>query len=159
MKYLQVVMADYIKSLMYDQTDKNEKAKEPEENPITPTKGMGDFDYSNFPQSTQLDPEDNFEKALCSNKTIIKNIESELAENFKNQKCLQNRMDEIEQKLHKRQKIYELFKELYNDQTTEIDKFSNKMKKYNESIDHHEEVLASWQCLINDIRKLPGELD
>lgn len=156
MKYLQVVMTDYIKPLMYVEQKENEKEKEPDKKPGSP-KGMGDFDYINSRPSSYMEAQRYFDKVYCSTKAIIKIIETELADNFKNQKFLDNRLNDIEKQICKRKEIYELCKELYQDEATEVEKYDKKMEKYNKTINHHEEVLASWQCLINDVRKLPSE--
>lgn len=155
MKYLQEVMADYIKPFMYDQQNNIQKVKESEESASVTPKEKGDFDYKNYPPQIV----DSSERIAETSIKILNQIDTELAENFKNQKVLTNKLDGIEKEIHKRKELYEICSALYRDQTSEVEKYSKKMKKYNESINHHEEVLASWQCLINDVRKLSNEWD
>lgn len=146
-------MADYIQSLICNQQNKNEKGKDAEEKPLVSSTGMGDFDYKNFPDTVEQCGGDFLEKCVHSIQEICKGMDTELAESAMTQEVVASKFDAIERTICERNEVYQLCAAFY-DEINEMEKCSKKMNKYTDSLNHHKEVSASWECLIKDLRKV-----
>lgn len=160
-----------------------------EEKVLVGSEGMGDFDYEKYqfspivhPQQdeervqhediniqsqiktpalskTESDVNEYYDKISYQTKKIMQTIDNELAENYENHKVLETELNKLEMELEKRQKLYDTCSSLFNEDMIQMEKHCEKMRKFDDTLSHHQEVLDSWQCLINDFRKIPTECE
>ncbi|KAG5864166.1 hypothetical protein JTB14_032245 [Gonioctena quinquepunctata] len=162
MKYIHSVMAGYIKPLMkIDQridSDIKDKMVVKDEEKKNCCSGMGDFEYHNLPLNVASEiEEEQFDEIRHKTENILSKLDDELAQNFEERKCLETRINNYEGELQKRKNLYDLCTALCNEELKEIEKCSENIRRFDSTINYHEEVLDSWQCLMNEFRKIPED--
>ncbi|XP_072389825.1 uncharacterized protein [Diabrotica undecimpunctata] len=165
MKYIQGVMSDYIKPLISAEKRKNNNLEDSsihkEEQKLQKAEacGMGDYDYKNcqvLPINVEMEDEE-FEKISRTTNMLFLNIERELAHNFQERRTLEQKLNNLEEELLKRQDLYEACYNLHKKESVHVEQISAKIKKFSDNVDYHEEVTESWQVLIDQFRKIPEE--
>lgn len=159
-------MADYIKPFLGEQKDNagrfKEKLEQKEEEKPLVRSGMGDFDYESFPLAARgenLTDKDLFDH--FSNKThkLFVNIDDQIAKNFEERRSLDSKLTTIEREMEKRKHLYDMCLAICKEESVEIEKYSEKNKKIDSSISYLQQMIDSWQCLIDDFRKIPDECE
>ncbi|XP_057670174.1 uncharacterized protein LOC130902235 isoform X1 [Diorhabda carinulata] len=164
MKYIGV-MAEYFKPLIY--SDK-EEVNEPLEKPVANDKikrnsqvfGMGDFDYgssSAVPVNIKNEDEE-FDQISRKTNNLFAIIESELAASFEEERNLKCKLNSFEKNLEKKKQLYESCYNLYNKETKHMEFITGKNELFAKNIHHYEEILQSWQILIDEFRKVPEDV-
>lgn len=159
-------MADYIKPFISDHKGnargfKEKLEQEEEEKPLVRS-GMGDFDYESFPLAARgksITDKELFDHFSNKTHNLFVNIDNEIAKNFEERKYLDSKMTTIEREMEKRKHLYDMCLAISKEESVEIERFSEKNKKIDSSISYLQQMLDSWQCLIDDFRKIPDECD
>lgn len=117
---------------------------------------MGDFDYRNCPISLNSEDEE-YDQMSKKTQSLLSKINNELRTDFEERKYLEERLNNLEKEMEKRNEVLQLCTNFCEDGTREIKKCSEKIQRFDKTISHHEEILDSWQCLIDEFRRIPED--
>lgn len=160
------VMADYLKPLIFekkitaDSAKEIEKEEEKESSIQGAISGMGDFEYK-FPSKdhTESIEMENLEYLNKRTHSLMKHLEEGLVNSFEECRLIGESLNLMEDDMKKRTDVIEQCTSLFKDVLEQIEHSSETVVKTDETISHHEEILKSWRCIINDFRRVPDEFD
>nr|CAH7742465.1 unnamed protein product [Callosobruchus chinensis] len=175
MKYWQAVMADFIQPFLGDKSkseadDHANKKETKEEQSTSPVlTGMGDFDYENYPIGGSesdyfrrfIEKYDGlverFRNDVEKHDALVQRFEDDIDETVKEYWCYADRLEEMEKDIRKRIELNDMCAHMFNEQLPKVEISSELIENFGNSLADKNEVLDSWQCFIEEFRKIPEE--
>nr|CAI5863007.1 unnamed protein product [Callosobruchus analis] len=168
-------MADFIQPFLGDKSkpevDDHEGKKETKEEQNTsprPT-GMGDFDYKNYPMGeaesdyfSRLVKEydelvQRFRNDVEKYDALVQRFGEDVDETAKEYWGCADRLEEMEKDIQKRIELNDMWSHLFKEQLPKVERSSELIKNFGDSLADKNEVLDSWHCFIEEFRKIPEE--
>ncbi|CAG9864292.1 unnamed protein product [Phyllotreta striolata] len=166
MKYIHLIMLDYIKPLLKKHKESKENLKykgDMEETNKTHVEierkidvsGMGDYDYAKIPAVATCD--DERERVGFSEETLrlLAEMDEQLAADFLELEPLKKSLDRSEKEAEKRRQAWKNWTEFREEIARALENRSENDALIDEFLSHYEDIANSWQCLIDDFRKIP----